>query len=646
MLTFESMGDLPNEWFEKPSGDHLTLDDLSRLWSDPRLGSTTLINNTGPIVDTPVAIKSSAGGSSSPNSQQIVRNAQRHLMAGMSLARLHDWLSLECESNDYMDIPEIRNLVASAGLLGNVFLVRSAFKNCDDLGRFWKENRNRNAEFLMCDTDCHHCPLNAGRCPKIGLIVTDSIEYTPELMTRYASKLSIMGKCKSAQKISSVDDLQAAFLKDFTPATSVPVPKRITKPVLSSDLISDTLEKMAKEKSEKQLREHFSNEAIAIRPILRSLHEILLSGVDMESVKTGFRRRAFASDLIQKYSNEIRVLLSDTAVRAGLKVIPGLYDTCDALATFLHKNQSLKPQFSVKRSKCTGCNHNNGIGCRTLGTKFYSSSDQLQLTVAKNALESLKEKNYLSNDEAQLFSKTEGDSPGQGIRKAFQLIDSRKSRMPVKSFNAIGQKLNANNEFVLSVESGVDQVDSLLRTGKSLAEIGGILKPQWSKVQTLKIVESALWAQKTIRANQIDHCKSGRHNFDPKCKLQKSSKCTSCSLQDGFKCTAQQLVFTDEFTDTLTDANRESRETQSFFNGSEMVVNIDPKIKRPEIDVELKNESGEWICLEDNPLVNDPLHGVLPKLSRTDISLDIDAPPIETKPIDINLTGGDFDPTI
>ena len=92
-----------------------------------------------------------------------------------------------------------------------------------------------------------------------------------------------------------------------------------------------------------------------LRPMLRNLHELLLTGSDLSTIRRSFEQKGFPPRKnIEKSNTELRAILRDSLVRSGLKIVPALYDRCEECREFLARRQSLRPKLAASFEKCQG----------------------------------------------------------------------------------------------------------------------------------------------------------------------------------------------------------------------------------------------------------------------------------------------------
>jgi hypothetical protein len=653
-MTFGSLGTLPDDLIGKCSQKLGTADEikpasgrseLSDVWADYMNDGISLVNNTGAMADRPPETTREV----SENIGKIFNDARKIMMKGGNRQLLKQFLSFALGDPIKADDSRINELLCEFGLIGNVYLDRKAFENCDDLKYFWRKYRNPTAEFLLGNELCRTCEKNINFCPKAGLRVVESIDYTPELLERYKGKLSLCGKCGSGVMIENKEQLRKAFLSEPTQKTQSSVaPKAAPKSILSKEEITTKLENEARRKADDARGQLNLLEAEReLKPVLRYLQELLLTGSDLNTVRDSFERKGFPRNIIEKYAKKISILLKDEFIRCGLKINPELYERCEDFRTYLSANKNIRPKFVVKTGKCPSCNNNNGIGCRLFGTTFIEPGAVPPVEIRQIAINNFKEKSLISQAEVNQYELIEQFQPGAGIKEALQLIDKRSSRSPLQIADVSGQ-LPASQKFRFRGEELMTwQCMNALNSGVKLSSIEKKLELEASPDSVASIINSAVSSLKTVTGDQLDYCMVRKYPLNPDCNLVPAEKCSSCKHgADKMYCKVQRLAFRNNVIDqlkALPDNNDSvTREIQSYFEGCEMTVDIDPRVGANLLEIEMPCP-GEDLVVDSGSRTVDPTQAVIASMGSAEMVVEIDPPRKMERPLKIGSLGPNFD---
>jgi len=654
-ITFGGLGDLPDDLCGKMTGKGSLVDirnvidggcsDLSKAWAERRDGQHESIANAGPMADLPPVPQKS-----DVDRQKIIREAEKLLMRRGSTDQLNQFLSLAFDGRPIPDDPQIQALYEEAGLLGNVFLDRRVFATCDEVKVFWKKYKNHYVDLLLASDACKGCALCIDRCPMTGLRVVEKIDYTPDLLSELRAKLAMAGKCSSDTSIETKEQLQEIFLsKSAAPhqrgvQASFTTPKPLNREEVTRKL---TMEAGRREKERAQDARTLEAEK-ELRPMLRTLHELLLTGSDLSTIRRSFEQKGFPRENIEKYNSELRALLGDYLVRSGLKVVPTLYDRCDECKGFLAKRQSLRPELAEKFEKCNGCNHNNGVRCRMLSCGLINSDEVPPLDVRKIAIYNLKDSQLISSAEASQSEQIEISQPIKGIKMAFQLIDSRHSRTPARTAAASGQRPEMQlKRLNAALPDAVGRAAKALEEGMSCSVVEMLLGRESSSGEAETTVGVALRSLKSIDANQLDYCMARKYPVDSsRIKIVRSKKCLTCEYgRDRMHCAAQGALFSDDLnvSDDLTEANKEAQEVQSYFAGTEIKVEIDKKPYKAPLEIEIEN-AGKDLVVDAGTRGADPVPNILTSMQQgAEMPVEIDPPQAHARPLKIEGLNPGFD---
>ncbi|MBN2035375.1 MAG: hypothetical protein JW768_01410 [Chitinispirillaceae bacterium] len=446
----------------------------------------------------------------------------------------------------------------------------------------------------------------------------EKIDYTPELLSGLRSKLAMAGKCSADTPIETKERLREIFLSKPTPLHQRGVAASITtQKSFDQDEVSRKLAIEAKRREKERSKDARALEtATELRPMLRCLHELLLTGSDLLTVRKSFEQRGFAQKSIEKYNTELRSLLSDSLVRSGLKVLPSLYDRCGDCKEFLARRQSLRPKLAARFEKCQGCNHNSdGVGCRLMSCSFINPGEVPPLEVRKIALYNLKEKQLISSTESSKSELIEQFRPLEGLKKAFQLVDSRRSIAPVRTAAVSGQR--PEMQFKRLKTTGLDAVGD----------------------------DAARYSRAEIDADELHHCMVKRYPVNPSAtKIIRSGKCMGCDFgKDGMRCAAQGVPFADEMkvSDDISEANKEGREIRSYFAGTEIKVEIDKKPLKKMLEIEVEN-AGKNLVVDSGRRSADPAPDILLSMQGAEMPVEIDPPRTYAPPLVIGGLNAGF----
>lgn len=647
-MTFGSMGQLPDDLFSSnpargtDSCDHnepgVDFSGLSQIWGDQKDKNIGLVGNTGALADHPAIEKATED----IDKAKIISGARKFMMTGGSRQQLDQFLALN--GQDASTDPGIAGLYDELGLIGNVYMRRDTFDRCEDLKTFWHRHKNPFVEYLYTSEACKGCNLNIDRCPKSGLIVKDSIEYSPKMLADYQQKLVLSGKCDSAMAIDTKEALRTAFLAEPRPQTqrsSTRAPN--LKPALSHDELTMKAAAEGKRKDDERQQESlmFARET-ELKPILRFLQEQMLTGSNLDTLHDSFGRKGFSREIVNKYFDEIKDLLGDDLVRLGLKIVPELYPNCESVKKFMTANQNIRPKLAVAFQKCMACNHNNGIGCRLLSCSLIKPDEIAPIDVRQLAICNLKDRSLLSPTEASQLELIELVQPGQGLKRASQLIDGRKSRTPIRVADAGGQLPRSQELRSAGNSSVILQCVKAINLGFAISSIERKLQTKLASETVKVVIDSAVNLAKTIKAEQLDYCMVRKYPLNSDCQIVFAEKCLPCPHNSNkILCKQQGLVFQMdpliELEYDLEDFNSEAREIQGYFKDSKLEVEINGTPDKKPMDFELDNLGSDMVVGCDNR--RNSVDTILSSLRSAELDVEIDSPREGVKPLGVQDLG-------
>jgi hypothetical protein len=619
--------------------------ELSDAWSDFESNGLSLVRNSGAMADRPPETSKKM----IENMGSILSDSRKIMMKGGSLQELKQYLRFAVKNDKNLNDPRVKDLLSEYGLLGNVYLDRRVFASCNELKDFWREHRNPTAEFLLGAELCRTCEKTIDFCPKIGLKVAESIDYTSELLEKFKSKLALCGKCRLGEVIENKEQLRRAFIAELAPESRPTVlPKAVPAAAISQEEITASLEAEKRRKAdEARDQQRLLEVERDLRPILRSLQELMLTGADLNTLRESFERKGFSRDIIGKNVGTISWLLKDGLIRCGQKIIPGLYEKCEDCREFLAAHRNIRPRFAVKQKRCSGCIHNNGIGCRLFVSSFLEPGGTAPLEARRIAIDNLKEKTLISHAEANRSELIEQFQPGEGIKEALQLIDKRSSLSPVRTVDVSGQVPMTQNQRSTGNELTIWKCLNALGTGMKLSTIEKHLEGALDHASVETALNEALCSLKAIKTDQLDFCMIKKYPLNSDCKLVRAEKCSTCNQgSDKMHCKVQGLAFCHNIIDQLSalpdNENAEGREIQSYFEGSEMTIAIDPMIKKQSLDFELLNP-GEDLLIDSGSRSVDPTPAIISSMGSAEMVVEIDPPRKMERPLKIGSLGPNFD---
>jgi hypothetical protein len=607
-LSSDIMGnDLPNKIH--PQGTQSSSPDLVESWCARPDGRADLIPNDITLLGNPD--RRSKQREQAVEKAKSIKQARRLMISGKSLEEALQYIESHFPYAETQQDPEVRSLYDDLGLLGRTHVDRSAYDTCMQMRDHLRECRNRLPDLQLKIADCSSCEKHmAGYCPKTSLKLVDTVEYTPELLSRFEHKLRQFGIIPVTGVIRSKEDIRSLSMnprsnpvREYYAPTPEQSPKA-TSPEIARALLEadENLRKKARMEAER------ARNSQEVAPILRQVYAMVRScRMDGKALAHEMIRR-FDQETLQNCQVHITEMLSDARVWTGLIYYPGFFSSCREANLFVQKNH-IGATYAMAVSGCKqSCVHSVNGMCTMLHMRILGRGEKIPARVISQRIDDLNSRGLISSTDAARYKRMEQEQYLKGLSCAVRACRSNptsaisSTRVPSHEWAPLsGTRATAHL-------AAVEWAKGQLENGATTLKLKEMLSEKTSRDKAETIVSEAVYCLQAIRSSSVDDCLQTSYMFRPGCKLIASPKCYSCPYERTIGCAKLGLAYVDDDTGALLSDHEvsESAEIKSFFASPEMRVLVDPpKRESPQIDIADFGQDASMVLQPPKPLPRD-----------------------------------------
>ena len=653
---YGSMGDLPDDLIgsilspdAKTDRGNLVSNDLITSWSERKEGKLELIDNDIRLLG--ISDDKEKRERSKRDRTDSIKHAKRMMTAGKSFEEIRQCLAASFSADQLSNDPEIASLAGEIGLLGRVYIDRSAYDTCDKMRDHLRESRNKIPELLLKNADCDACQKQMNGlniCPKAGLRLASTIEYSPDFCTRVQNRFAAYGLIAPGQPIKTRDDIKAVMF-GRKPAISRDyfTPPKIKKPNIPID---DALRKIADEAAKKRERQSAGIQRAEIMrtsmPVLRQVYAYMAKGLDGD-VLNAQMKQSFTKDVLSSCNHYISEMINDPRVAAGLIYYPGFFNNCASAKEFAVTNKIAAP-YAIAIDKCADCVQNLTGCCNKLGMKILKCGEKIPQEDIALRIDNLNAKRKISSSDASKFKKMEKEAYLSGLRAAIGQCRSHPATTSSIPSTKPAPILSAAKH--VNHQAAYDWALKQLQSRSSVSEIKNQLSKTGSASEAEMVAAEALYSLPSIGAGVLDQCTQTSYALRQGAVLERSGKCHGCPYERDAGCAKQRVPFVDTWaTDLLSGVEAsESREIKEFFGNTEMPVEVDaPRKAKPQLDIQDFGQDEGMILSPCKPFPKDTDPECRKIFDGSGSLQDIDVPPglEQPQPLEIDDLDGSMNLT-
>jgi hypothetical protein len=597
MFEYNNMGDLPDDLMGEPmhkdscdESKSYASKDLIESWSGRREGKPELIRNDIRCLGIPDFREKQANALKERDGK--IKKGKRMLIAGKSLEEVTQFLEANFSENEISTDSDIQKLIGEIGLLGRVYVDRSAFDSCNNMRDYMRETRNKLPEYLLTISECAECQKQANGynyCHKVGLKLANEIEYSPDMMDKIEKKFKALGVMPVSKKLRSREDLKNLFLEKTPPAKHVyysPIKK--PKPhIRLEEAESQLAQKADAERNMNQARNRQTKLDKEIKPVLRKVYGWIVKG--LKSNELGYEiKRSFDADVIAGCEPYIKEMIGDARIWSGLLFYPGLFNNCEDAQQYLKNNHS-RPSYALAMSRCSDdCNYKINNSCSRIGLPLLHAGEKIPQKDIMLRIDNLKAKREISAVEADRFKGMELAIYLSGLKAAMNFC-----RCHPANTSEIPRENVILPDQIMTKTADRQSALSWARKKMMHGDRVSLIKTALNKLENINaedIVAEVVFSLPIIDASAIDDCTQTRYVANPKSFLEKSGKCENCPFEREIGCAQLRLLFADDAMSALLSEvePEESKEIRDFFRAQPMPVQVDDA-KKAKSQIEIRD---------------------------------------------------------
>lgn len=505
---------------------------------------------------------------SSSDIKDIVNTAKKEIMAGLIGKDLASKLSSLYPNNLIKEASEeLRKVSEEQGLLGNVYVDLSPFDTCKEAAKKLG-SKVRLAKYVIGDPKKCVCATHKdGFCSELKKSVVSSLDYNENVLKEYSTHLKIAGLIESNTVLSSKEDLRNALL----PKSNIQEVKVASKESndINYDEIKTAFEKELSNKIAMDEKAALCQRFNDVRPILAFIQNEMLKGKMGDSLKESIKSN-FTSDIISKYSSEIKKIASLQGLIGNVYVDISYYKTPDEAIKAI-KTASTNPTYIVQTISNGEYDDSINKVAKATGCAELPRDGKIDKKIASSYIDDLYFTDRISSDNANAFKKSlESNENVLGIiRDTFLATLSHKKE--VREGGVKGYFHQSENRKYANRNSLKESTYKALEAGISVDKVETKLASMIPMPEAVGMVREALSHLDVVDANALNNCTTEKYHLNSKAMLKKASKCDTCILKTCNTCIVSGLRFASD-NDEACD-----------------IVKLDPATKK----VTLKNNPDE-----------------------------------------------------
>ena len=264
---------------------------LADLWNHQQTGINLIPNQTVQQL----GVMSSSKGASEETISNVVREAKKAMMMGLTGSDLADHIRARFASNDVLMSKEaLVQLAGESGLLGNVYIDASAFTSSKEAEQFMSQHRTRLAQDIVINESKLTPDAVAVLASKFRKNVLAKVSYDQATFDKYRSHLVAAGRIASDFVIDSKETLRQAFAPQAV--TEVVAEAQEKKPLDKAEAFKKMLEmKNLKDTSGKEASDDLMFREIL--PVLEFTRSQVVKGKDGSDLKEMLRKKYATEDI-------------------------------------------------------------------------------------------------------------------------------------------------------------------------------------------------------------------------------------------------------------------------------------------------------------------------------------------------------------
>lgn len=491
----------------------------------------------------------------------------------------------------------LKKVAAEEGLLGNVYIDLSPFRNVREAAKLLSAAKIRLASFVIGSPYQEDNFIDAhGNCKLLKKAAVDKVDYTPEVLKHYATHLKNAGRLDLDAKITNREDLRLAFLATPKKAESLLDPEQVDKPEeVTEDTINQAMASITEQRTASRNKQALELRMAQVKPVLAKIQDMMLRGSLKDDLKTEIRSN-FDMETIRKFSPEISSLVEKQGLIGPALVDASAYATPEMLVESLGRAK-MSPKFMIETLPVGRGFMEKAKALTGLPVLSSENRADFSTSLAMDILAELKLVGKVDDEVVEALSKEAEKSPANAIKKA--MLDEKivKASKKVKMANAPQASIYSP---VANVSSRVDMPAIRTAATKSI-QCGISMDKTCDKVanflplrEAMTIVREAMTAMDEIPASVMDKCTTQRYPLAKTASLVAASKCASCVNNVYGSCVAQDRPFKVVKTKTAsTTPTTENIGAQIGLVGSSIVLDMNDVITHPKkvTDIELGHAS-------------------------------------------------------
>ena len=540
-----------------------------------------------------------------------IKHARRLMISGRTIEEVLQYIESHIPYVQTQSDLDVRSLFDDIGLLGRTHVDRSAYDTCLQMRDHLRESKNRLPDLQLRISDCNKCDKHMeGFCPKTGLKLVDTVEYTPELFRQFERKARQFGIIPVTGTIKSKEDIRSLRMNPWSNPVReyyAPTPEQSAKatgPEIARALLEADENRRKKVRSEAERARN--NREVA--PILRQVYAMVRScGMDGKALAQEMKRR-FDQETLQNCQAHLTELLSDPRVWTGLIYYPGFFSSCKESNLFVQKHR-LGATYAMAVPGCKqSCVHNVNGMCTMLHMRILGRGEKIPARVILQRIDDLNSRGLISSTDAARYKRVEQEQYLKGLSCAVRACRSNPTSAISSPRDQFHEWAPLSGTKATAHLAAVEWAKGQLENGATTLNLKEMLSERTSRDEAEAIVSEAVYGLQAIRSSSVDDCLQTSYMFQPGCKLIASPKCFSCPYERTIGCAKLGLAYVDDETGALLSDHEvpESVEIKSFFASPEMRVHVDPpKRESPQIDIADFGQDASMVLQPPRPLPKD-----------------------------------------
>lgn len=279
------------------------------------------------------------------NAKDVVKFAKVRMLMGKTEENVAEDIKANFSAATIKEAKNDLNLLfkEELGLMGNVYIDPSAFKNCKQGALFLKKNQAKLAKYALKMDKCAGCSYNSSNsCSLFGKKLTSSVNYSDDqLHQHYYDHLRLSKKIEKWEP--SKENLRKAFLiEEEQQVKQAETFLKDEKPELKLHQISTV--------------QQLDTERVSIQ---NRLSKMIMKGAYGDDLKNKIKH-SFNSDLISKYNNLIKAYIDKQGALGHIFIETKPFSDAHELKAFLKEIPNSSPYILNNNSNI------NDFDCKSL----------------------------------------------------------------------------------------------------------------------------------------------------------------------------------------------------------------------------------------------------------------------------------------